>query len=93
MTDYVCLYGFDNEFGLVNAQVLSNSGINSSEEISKRVQSLASEFYKECSDMLKEKYGMVERLAVSLIENETLYEEEIIRVLTSEEGNSNEAIE
>ena len=74
---YVRKFGFDDDTGLVDFEVLAKTNINAEDLITQRVIELSKEFYSKAVEMLRDNYDIVEVLANKLLEVETLSGNEI----------------
>lgn len=71
--DFVTKYGMSDDFGLLN---LEQSEFDKKQIVDCEVK-LAKELESKTYELLKEKYDILKNIALSLIENETLYADEI----------------
>ena len=84
MLGYIEKFGFDENFGLLDMEVLSNSHMLESGDITKRLNNMSREMYKLTIEELRANYALVEVLANKLIEVETLSGREIEELLNKE---------
>ncbi|EOU1990300.1 ATP-dependent metallopeptidase FtsH/Yme1/Tma family protein [Clostridium perfringens] len=75
--DYISAYGMDDEYGMLNLNVL---GCKDS-EISERAKNMAKRLYEETFDLLSSNKHLLEAIADKLIEKETLTGEELINMI------------
>lgn len=78
---YVSVYGFDKEFGPLDARILSENGMLDKEKMTVRCGELAQLLEKQSFLLLKDHYYMVEALAQKLLDSETLSGNEILEIL------------
>ena len=78
---YVERYGFDDEFGLIDMSVMHKDSLIKDDNTLERVQKIAKTLYNSTEELLKKNYNLVEVLAESLLENETLSGTEITELL------------
>lgn len=79
---YIERYGFNSEFGMLDLQEVSGSGMLSSERLLDLMSNMALEYEKKTMDLLSEHYNLVERLAEELLDKETLSSEAISEILS-----------
>ena len=77
MVQYIERLGFDSDYGLLDISVLNTTHLIDSGDLTKRLSTMSKELYKKCKATLKENYSMVEKLAIKLLEVETLSGKEI----------------
>lgn len=82
---YVERYGFDDEFGLIDMSVIHQDSLIKDDNTLERVQKIAKTLYNSTEELLKKSYNLVEVLAESLLENETLSGTEITELLKANE--------
>ena len=81
MLYYIERYGFDEDFGLLDMQILNERAVIKDDAITNRMSDMSKKAYKECLSLLREHYNKVELLANKLIEVETLTGPEIEKLL------------
>ena len=84
LKDYVARFGFDEGFGLVNLDSLSEGTVVNNEVIREKVSELSHKCYAEAVEKLKTRYELVERLAEKLLELESLSADAIYEILEDE---------
>ena len=72
---YICEYGFDEKIGLVNTRVITKA--KSDSPYAKRVGEIAEELHKETYELLSNNTELIDRLALKLLECETMSGKEI----------------
>ncbi len=77
MMQYIEKFGFDKNFGLLDISVLSKEHIISSRDITSKLSKMSKDLYSTCENMLTTNYTLVEKLATTLLEVETLSGNEI----------------
>ena len=77
MMQYIEKFGFDKNFGLLDISVLSKEHIISSKEITNKLSKMSKDLYENCKNQLLNNYELVEKLALTLLEVETLSGNEI----------------
>lgn len=82
---YVTKFGFDDETGLVDFEVLARANINAEGLITQKVIELSKEFHSKAVEMLRNNYDKVEVLANKLLEVKTLSGEEMQELLKVKE--------
>ena len=82
--NYVGKYGFDDEFGLIDMSIMHNDSLIKDDNILNRVQQIAKDLYERANSLLKDNYTLVEKLAIELLDKETMSGKEIIELLTQE---------
>ncbi|MDO5156462.1 MAG: AAA family ATPase [Eubacteriales bacterium] len=78
---YVCKYGFDEEIGLVNLEILSEADLIDAVQTYDRIKVLIADIYHECEATLRNNYKHVIVLAQALLENEILTGKEVAEIL------------
>lgn len=81
LEEYVSRLGFDEEFGLLDMNVLAEKQIIDKSNAFELMQKKSKELYTETVELLIKNYDLVERLAQALLESETLSGKEIEEVL------------
>lgn len=81
IVQYIERFGFDEDFGLLNLDIIREKNIINSDDQLKRISEMSKSLYDECVNMLKEKYSLVENVAEVLLDKETLSGEEVISVI------------
>lgn len=81
MTKYIENYGFDKDFGLLDVGVLSNEHLVNSDKITEKLSGMSKVLYEKCVNQLKDNYYLVEALAKTLLEEETLNGDEFYEVI------------
>lgn len=82
--NYVGKYGFDDEFGLIDMSIMHNDSLIKDDNTLNRVQQIAKDLYERANSLLKDNYTLVEKLAIELLDKETMSGKEIIELLTQE---------
>lgn len=82
--NYIGKYGFDDEFGLIDMSIMHNDSLIKDDNILNRVQQIAKDLYERANSLLKDNYTLVEKLAIELLDKETMSGKEIIELLTQE---------
>lgn len=82
---YVQRFGFDDDYGLLDVNVLHDSGIEGDEGQVKHLSEMSKMLYTDTLNELRKNYNMVEALAKSLLENETLSGGEVMCLLKKAE--------
>ncbi len=77
---YVTKYGFDEQSGLLDYELLSNNILADNGTV-KRMSQLSNELYQKTVSLLNENYEMVEKLAGKLLETKTLSGDEVLQLL------------
>ena len=78
ITSYVEKYGFDEEIGMLSTEYCSTDSCI----IYKRVQYHITRLCKECEDLLKKNYSLVDCIAKALLENDSLGGEDTYKLLS-----------
>lgn len=78
---YIQRYGFDNDFGLLDMDVLKDNMLIEADTMLSKMSELSRKFYKDTVNLLSENYGLVEVLAKKLLEVETLSADNIYELL------------
>lgn len=81
LEEYVSRLGFDEEFGLLDMNVLAEKQIIDKSNAFELMQKKSKELYTETVELLIKNYDLVERLAQALLESETLSGKEIEDIL------------
>lgn len=81
LEEYVSRLGFDEEFGLLDMNVLAERQIIDKSNAFELMQKKSKELYTETVELLTKNYNLVEKLAKALLESETLSGKEIEEVL------------
>lgn len=81
LEEYVSRLGFDEEFGLLDMNVLAEKQIIDKSNAFELMQKKSKELYIETVELLTKNYNLVEKLAKALLESETLSGKEIEEVL------------
>lgn len=74
-------YGMGESLGLLNMEELSKYGISNQNEVMKECKSLIDELYNDTVKLLQENKCLLEKMTTLLIEEETLYHEDIEKLL------------
>ena len=82
LEEYVSRLGFEEEFGLLDMNVLAERQIIDKSNAFELMQRKSKELYGETVDLLTKNYDLVEKLAKALLEYETLSGKEIEEVLS-----------
>ena len=83
LNGYIQRYGFDNDFGLLDMDVLKDNMLIETDTMLSKMSELSRKFYKDTVNLLSENYGLVEVLAKKLLEVETLSADNIYELLES----------
>ncbi len=86
MTQYVEKLGFDQQFGLLDVEVLSRQHLLNGENIMNRVSEMSVKLYDKCKKLLQDNYEKVEIVARALLDKETISGEMLSQILKSSEG-------
>ena len=78
---YVAKYGFDSDFGLVDYDVLTSSGLVMERSITDRISAISTGLYQRTLDLIKDHKEETEILAKKLIEAKTLDGNEVLALL------------
>ena len=81
LEEYVSRLGFDEEFGLLDMNVLAEKQIIDKSNAFELMQKKSKELYTETVNLLTKNYNLVEKLAQALLESETLSGKEIEDIL------------
>ena len=81
LDEFVSRLGFDEEFGLLDMNVLAERQIIDKSNAFELMQKKSKELYTETVDLLTKNYNLVEKLAQALLESETLSGKEIEDIL------------
>lgn len=81
LNGYIQRYGFDNDFGLLDMDVLKDNMLIEADTMLSKMSELSRKFYKDTVNLLSENYGLVEILAKKLLEVETLSADNIYELL------------
>ena len=76
-------YGMDEEFGLVNYDIILNSNLNTDISLMERSKEILNTFYRETMELLIENKRYLEEMANKLLEKEILNETEINQIISS----------
>lgn len=85
---YIQRYGFDDEFGLLDINVLER--YMDTDKIMTKFSEMSKFLYNETVNLLSDNYNLVETLAQKLLELETLTGDSIKEILDMESGNHKE---
>lgn len=80
---YVENYGFDEDTGLIDIDVLNKTNVMTPDSLFSRMSELSRDLYKTTLDELKKSYDKVELLAQELLKNEIMSGEEIEKLLAN----------
>ena len=83
LREYVTKLGFNDEFGLLDIDVLSQYNIVDQNAFLSLLQSMSKDLYKGTLELLKSNFGLVDALAEKLLECETLSGNEVLELLNS----------
>lgn len=86
MLRYLQKFGFDEDFGLVDVELLRDAGFVDGEDTTERLSEMSKRLYSETLEQLKANYDKVEVLAKALLESETLSGDEISELLGAKES-------
>ena len=78
---YIGSYGFSPDFGYLDLNILSENQLVDKQAISNNLKALSDRFASETNRVLSENFSLVEKLAVALIEKETMTAEEVYALL------------
>lgn len=81
LNGYIQRYGFDNDFGLLDMDVLKDNMLIEADTMLSKMSELSRKFYKDTVNLLSENYSLVEVLAKKLLEVETLSADNIYELL------------
>lgn len=81
LNGYIQRYGFDNDFGLLDMDVLKDNMLIEADTMLSKMSELSRKFYKDTVNLLSKNYGLVEVLAKKLLEVETLSADNIYELL------------
>ena len=81
LNDYVTRLGFNEDFGLLNLDILLDKRVIDKTSSFELIQAKSKELYNSGMSLLKEHYDLVEKLAQALLEYETLSGNEIKNLL------------
>ena len=81
LEEFVSRLGFDEEFGLLDMNVLAERQIIDKSNAFELMQKKSKELYTETVNLLTKNYSLVEKLAQALLESETLSGKEIEDIL------------
>ena len=76
-------YGMDEEFGLVNYDIILNSNLNTDISLMERSKEILNTFYRETMELLIKNKVYLEKMANKLLEKEILNEAEINQIISS----------
>ena len=76
-------YGMDEEFGLLNYDIILNSNLNTDISLMERSKEILNTFYRETMELLIENKRYLEEMANKLLEKEILNETEINQIISS----------
>lgn len=83
VTSMVSAYGMGNSLGLLNLQEISSlTGANSPDVIKECKETLDS-LYEETLNKLKENQSALEKMSIKLLEEETIFEDDLNKILAS----------
>ena len=77
LDEYVSKLGFEEKFGMLDMDVLAEKQIIDKSNAFELMQEKSKKLYQETIDLLTQNYNLVEKLAVKLLEVETLSGDEI----------------
>lgn len=78
---YIQKYGFDKDFGLLDMDVLRDNTLIEAETLLTKMSKMSNDLYEETLKLLADNYELVERLAVKLLELESLTSDAILEIL------------
>lgn len=93
MLNYVQRFGFDEDFGLLDSNVLQNYGFQCGEEQTKHLSDMSKRLYDDTLSQLSKAYPLVEALAEALLEEETLSGDAVVAILKKTEEKWSEGVE
>lgn len=82
ISNYICEQGFDDKFGLISMNVLSQTHILNENDTLFRIRQMSIKFYNDSISMLLKNFEKVELLAEKLLEVETLNGQDIEELLS-----------
>ena len=91
LAEYIEKFGFDDDFGLLDMDILKNQGMIQDNQVRIKISELSKELYKDTVKLLTNNYELVERLAKRLIEDETLSGKEVESILSSDDTEEQDA--
>ena len=78
--------GMDDDFGLINLNVLMSKDIRENKKIVMRTKEILEELYEETIEILIKSRALLDKMSNELIIRETLYENDINRICSSFEA-------
>lgn len=81
---YVAKYGFDNEFGLIDFDVLTKSGVLTEKNVTERMTALSGELYRKTVELIQKHRTEIDTLAKKLLEVKTMDGNEMTAFLKGE---------
>lgn len=84
LLEYATRLGFDDDIGLLDYSIISNSAIIQNNIVENRLNELSKNFYDKSLSLLGENYSMVSKLAKVLIDKKTLSGSEVTNLLKEE---------
>lgn len=88
LSEYVTKLGFNEEFGVLNLDILLDKHLIDSSNSFEVIQSKAKELYEDTFKLLSENYNLVETLAQVLLERETIGGDAIVELLDEQRVKS-----
>jgi len=80
---YVGVYGFDRELGAIDLNQLMNNGLIDKSMIYNKISDIANKLYNDTYALLNENFHLVDKLAETLLEVETLSGDDIHKLLST----------
>lgn len=84
MYHYIQKEGFDEKYGLLDLEVLGKNSLISADSVAEKIAVMSREMYQRTIALLRERYDLVEKLAIKLLEEETVSGIEIKTLLEEE---------
>lgn len=78
--EYIARLGYDEEFGMLNLDVLTEHQLMAESRIFDLMQKKSKELYAKTEQLLKDNLAMLEKIATGLMENETLTGPELVKL-------------
>lgn len=78
LVQYVEHMGFDDGFGMLDMSVLGKEHLIDTAHTIEHITKLSTELYAECRELLRKNYDLVEALAKSILEKETMGGDEVM---------------
>lgn len=78
---YIGSYGFSPDFGYLDLKIMSENQLVDKQAISNNLKKLSDKLASETNRVLSENFSLVEKLALALLEKETMTAEEVYAIL------------